>query len=134
MHQTTVRFGPDVWEALEIECRSLGVSAAQYLREAAVARLAYTAGRAGSPRYETALAAAGAKPVTVAQPPADTPKRMIRHAAPAAVAARTAGAVAEDQRSSSTALKAQSEIVLARSRGLRERSERIRGGNPLRKA
>jgi hypothetical protein len=59
MHQTTVRFGPDLWEQLEIECSRLGVSAAQFLREAAVARLAYTAGRRGETDYESALAGAG---------------------------------------------------------------------------
>src|SRR5262249_39790670 len=30
MHQTTVRFGEDLWEALENECARLGVSVAQY--------------------------------------------------------------------------------------------------------
>jgi hypothetical protein len=60
MHQTTVRFGPDLWQAMERECARLGVSAAQYLREAALARLAYTGGRAGFPAYELALTTAGA--------------------------------------------------------------------------
>jgi hypothetical protein len=60
MHQTTVRFGPDLWEALEGECARLGVSAAQFLREAAVARLAYNAGRRGDIEYEQSLVGAGA--------------------------------------------------------------------------
>jgi hypothetical protein len=60
MHQTTVRFGPDLWQAMERECARLGVSAAQYLREAALARLAYTGGRAGFPAYELALTSAAA--------------------------------------------------------------------------
>jgi hypothetical protein len=51
MHQTTVRFGPELWEALEAECRRLGVSAAQYLRDAALARLAYTAALRGVGAY-----------------------------------------------------------------------------------
>jgi predicted DNA-binding protein len=59
MHQTTLRMSPDLWQALEQECKRLGVSAAQYLREAALARLAYTAGRRGLPDYELALAEAG---------------------------------------------------------------------------
>jgi hypothetical protein len=59
MHQTTVRFGPDLWEALEAECADLGMSAAQYVREATLARLAYSAGRRGDPLYEAALAVAG---------------------------------------------------------------------------
>jgi hypothetical protein len=43
MHQTTVRFGRDLWEVLELEAERLGVSAAQYVRDATLARLAYTA-------------------------------------------------------------------------------------------
>jgi hypothetical protein len=64
MHQTTVRFGPHLWEALETECARLGISAAQYLREAALARLSYTAGRRGDTEFEQALVAAGAAAVT----------------------------------------------------------------------
>jgi hypothetical protein len=41
MHQTTVRFGRDLWRVLEQEAERLGVSAAQYVREATLARLAY---------------------------------------------------------------------------------------------
>ena len=44
MHQTTVRFGDDLWAALEQEALRLGVSVAHYVRDAALARLAYTAG------------------------------------------------------------------------------------------
>jgi hypothetical protein len=40
MHQTTVRFGGDLWNALVEEADRSGVSVAQYVREAAVARLA----------------------------------------------------------------------------------------------
>jgi hypothetical protein len=43
MHQTTVRFGRDLWEVLEREADRLGVSAAQYIRDATLARLAYAA-------------------------------------------------------------------------------------------
>src|SRR3954468_24089152 len=45
MHQTTVRFGDDLWRALELEAESLGVSVAQYVRDAALSRLSYDAGR-----------------------------------------------------------------------------------------
>lgn len=55
MHQTTVRFGADLWEALEDECARLGVSVAQYLREAALTRLVYAAGRRGDDEFEFAL-------------------------------------------------------------------------------
>ena len=57
MHQTTIRFGSDLWGALERECAELGVSVAQYLREAALARLMYAAGRRGDPDFEAALLA-----------------------------------------------------------------------------
>jgi hypothetical protein len=43
MHQTTVRFGRDLWLVLEREAERLGVSAAQYVRDATLARLAYSA-------------------------------------------------------------------------------------------
>jgi hypothetical protein len=55
MHQTTVRFGPDLWEALEEECAELGVSVAQFVRDAALTRLMYMAGRRGDSVYERAL-------------------------------------------------------------------------------
>jgi hypothetical protein len=55
MHQTTVRFGPDLWAALERECAGLGVSVAQYVRESALARLMYSAGRRGDAELELAL-------------------------------------------------------------------------------
>jgi hypothetical protein len=60
MHQTTVRFGADLWEALEDECAELGVSVAQFVRESALARLVYLAGRRGDPAYDSALGFAGA--------------------------------------------------------------------------
>jgi hypothetical protein len=60
MHQTTVRFGGDLWEALEEESSELGVSVAQFVREAALARLIYLAGRRGDDAFEAARALAGA--------------------------------------------------------------------------
>jgi hypothetical protein len=55
MHQTTVRFGADLWDALEREGERLGVSVAQYVREAALARLVYSAGRRGDDAFDLAL-------------------------------------------------------------------------------
>jgi hypothetical protein len=57
MHQTTVRFGPDLWSEIEVEARRVGVSVAQYVRDAALMRVAYTRGRDGDPHYEAAYAA-----------------------------------------------------------------------------
>jgi hypothetical protein len=47
MHQTTVRFTTDLWDQLEREAQRMGVSAAQYVRDATLTRLAYTAGQRG---------------------------------------------------------------------------------------
>ncbi len=47
MRATTVRFGSDLWEMLEREAERSGVSVAQYVREAALTRIAYSAGRRG---------------------------------------------------------------------------------------
>ncbi|MEA2378155.1 MAG: hypothetical protein QOK00_1041 [Thermoleophilaceae bacterium] len=58
MHQTTVRFGADLWDALESECAELGLSVAQYVREAALARLVYAAGKRGDADRELALVVA----------------------------------------------------------------------------
>jgi predicted HicB family RNase H-like nuclease len=52
MRATLIRFGPDVFEELQEEAGQSGVSVAQYVREAVVARMAYTAGRRGDQRYE----------------------------------------------------------------------------------
>jgi hypothetical protein len=55
MHQTTIRFSADSWAVLEHEAAKLGVSAAQYIREAVLARVMYTAGRRGDAEMEGAL-------------------------------------------------------------------------------
>lgn len=55
MHQTTVRFGGDLWKALEREGDRLGVSVAQYVREAALARLMYAASKRGDEEFDLAL-------------------------------------------------------------------------------
>jgi hypothetical protein len=48
MHQTTVRFGPELWRMLEVESDRTGVSVAHYVRESALARLAFAAGQRSS--------------------------------------------------------------------------------------
>jgi hypothetical protein len=58
MHQTTVRFGKDLWEALEHEAELAGVSVAQFIREAAVARLGYSAAQRGDPLWAETMAPA----------------------------------------------------------------------------
>ena len=55
MHQTTVRFGSDLWADLEREADLVGVSVAQFVRDAAAARVHYAAGRRGDERLADAL-------------------------------------------------------------------------------
>jgi hypothetical protein len=57
MHQTTLRFGKDLWDALELEAQAVGVSVAQFIREAAVARLGYAAARRGDPDWARTMGA-----------------------------------------------------------------------------
>jgi hypothetical protein len=45
MHQTTVRFSPELWSMLEREAAQSGVSVAHYVRDAALARIAFSAGQ-----------------------------------------------------------------------------------------
>ena len=54
MHQTTVRFGPDLWADIATQAERAGVSVAQYVRDAAMMRVAYTMGRDRDAHYEAA--------------------------------------------------------------------------------
>jgi hypothetical protein len=61
MRATTVRFGDDLWAMLEHESRGLGVSAAQFVRESTILRLATLAGRRGDPEAEATVAGIAAR-------------------------------------------------------------------------
>lgn len=124
MHQTTVRFGPDLWEALEVECARLGVSAAQFLREAALARLAYAAGRRGELEYERALVDAGAQTLPSAKSERRQPISF--EAEVAALASQSARGSAAERNLESSAVAAQSEQVRARARAVRDHSIELR--------
>jgi GAF domain-containing protein len=56
MKATTVRFGEDLWAMLEDEARALGISVAQFVREAAIMRVAMLAGSRGDPDAELTIA------------------------------------------------------------------------------
>jgi hypothetical protein len=51
MQPTLIRFGPDLFDELRSEAARSGVSVAQFVREAVVARMAYSAGLRGDPGY-----------------------------------------------------------------------------------
>ena len=44
MRATTIRFPNDLWDQLEREAAKEGISVAQYVRDAALYRVAYSAG------------------------------------------------------------------------------------------
>jgi hypothetical protein len=46
MRATTIRFPNDLWEQLERESKKQGISVAQYVRDAALYRVAFSAGAA----------------------------------------------------------------------------------------
>jgi hypothetical protein len=56
MRATTLRFDDELWELIEAEARHAGVSAAQFLRDAAVMRASLEAQRRDDPELETSLA------------------------------------------------------------------------------
>jgi len=110
MHQTTVRFGPDLWQAIELEAQRAGVSVAQYVRDSALMRVSYTRGRDGDPHYEQALNA-------VTMPDGDAPPvERARHAA-----ARTRENV-ED----AVALQSQTAQAVRHTQKLRDEARRAR--------
>lgn len=55
MRATTVRFTEDLWDLLEAEAAAEGASAAQFVREATIMRIAFTMGRRGDERLERTL-------------------------------------------------------------------------------
>src|SRR5262245_30897526 len=114
MHQTTVRFGADLWEALERECARLGVSVAQYLREAALTRLVYAAGRRGDDEFELALDVA-----TGARTPEIEDARELEGVGARAHTAYTAHERAHREAAESAALAAQGRLARQRARELR---------------
>jgi GAF domain-containing protein len=61
MRATTVRFGDDLWAMLERESQGLGISAAQFVREATILRLAMLAGARGDSQAEATIAEVAAR-------------------------------------------------------------------------
>jgi hypothetical protein len=122
MHQTTVRFGSDLWTALEQECERLGVSVAQYVRESALTRLVYASGRRGDEEFELALELAtgvGPEAELQAMEELETLVGTARRAPSAHERASREGAEA-------AALAAQGQLARRRARELRELSAQRR--------
>jgi hypothetical protein len=118
MRVTTVRFSEDLWATVQAEAEVAGVSASQFIREAALARAAAAAGARGDLPYETAPLHHFAQDVTAAAQP-DV------QAALSVLARAASGSL----RSDSEALRAESRQVrraaaLRRSRHKAERAKR----------
>jgi hypothetical protein len=114
MKLTTLRIGEDLWALLANEAERAGVSVAQYIREAALARAAASAGARGEPPF--AEIARGAREVASSvATPLDK-----RHAIELALAA-LARALAEGERDSAEALRGQSRQAGAHTQDLQKR-------------
>jgi hypothetical protein len=68
MRATTIRFTPELWALLQREATREGVSVAQYVRDAALFRVAYSAGvRREQEPEEASQALADPAPTAIAQ-------------------------------------------------------------------
>lgn len=85
MRATTVRFADALWTLVEREANREGVSAAQYIRDAAILRTAYAMGQRGDPDYDRAIdrAAGRHEPVDEAPVAASTRRQALLDAAAA---------------------------------------------------
>jgi hypothetical protein len=113
MRVSAIRFGDDLWQVLEQEAARVGVSVAQYVREASLARVAAAAAARGEDVFEL-LARAGESPREVspeAEARAGDGKRT-------RTGARAARAKADETLAAALALKAQSELAIRRAHQL----------------
>jgi uncharacterized protein (DUF1778 family) len=114
MKLTTLRIGEDLWALLAAEAQYAGVSVSQYIREAALARAAASAGARGEAPF--ALIVEGAREIAASSAtPVDK-----RHEIERALGA-LARALAQDKRESAEALRGESRQAGARSEELGKR-------------
>jgi hypothetical protein len=115
LHQTTIRFAPDVWREIEEAAGAGGVSAAHFIRDAAVTRLAHLATRG-----LVDLGEAFEIPVDTE----DVPREI--DAGPPGARADAARAGAEAALEDSQAVWAQARLARLHARTAREEAERLR--------
>jgi hypothetical protein len=131
MHQTTVRLPPALWASLEEEAARSGVSVAQFLRDSALARLMYLAGRRGNDVYDASLAAVAgdaADSAELERPRAASarPPRQSEDSQTLWAQSRRTRAQSGDRVEGSQALWAQSRQARKRALELRDEAERRR--------
>lgn len=114
MKLTTLRIGEDLWALLETEAQHAGVSVSQYIREAALARAAASAGARGEAPF--ALIVAGAREIAASSATSVDKRHDIERALGA-----LARALAQDKRESAEALRSESRQAGARSEELGKR-------------
>ena len=120
MKVTTVRFGEDLWAAIAAEAEQAGVSASQFIREAALARAAASAGTRGEFLFSPAFGALSEMRGPVEGLPT-THERDIRDAL-----AALNRALAGDLRSDAEALRAESEQTQRTAARARDRARKTR--------
>jgi len=114
MKVTTVRFSEDLWDAIVSEAERAGVSASQFIREAALARAAAAAGARGDLLF-SGFVEGISEAARIDSLPLDR-QRQIQSAI-----AGVSRVVASNTHSDAQALQAQSKQVMRRSEKLRER-------------
>ena len=119
MKATTIRFGTDVWDAIAAEAEKAGVSTAQFIRDAALARAAAAAGARGEMLFDP-MATGLHDAARFDSLPADR-QREIRNA----VSAITRASAAET-RNGSRALRAESQQARRVSRSLARDKSRVK--------
>jgi hypothetical protein len=115
MKVTTVRFSDDLWDAIAREAALSGVSASQFIREAALARAAAAAGARGELPFDSLAAAARAVEDVAAVQSADPAEIQ-------AALSMLARAIAGNVRSDARALRAESEQTKRHSEQISSRS------------
>jgi uncharacterized protein (DUF1778 family) len=117
MKVTTVRFSEDLWETITREAEVAGVSASQFIREAALARAAAAAGA----REEMSFLRLSPTPSVHQTPPRDEATPTEGTLKDLAVTSAVNLAKAADIRSESRALRAESQQAVRLSSKLRDR-------------
>lgn len=115
MKVTTVRFSEDLWAAVAAEAEIAGVSASQFIREAALARAAASAGARGQLPF-------GSFTSTVAEVGATFPPGSARRVDVQEALAVLARAIAPEVRTDARALRAQSRQGKRRAHELERRA------------
>lgn len=112
MRVSAIRFGADLWQLLEQEAARVGVSVAQYVREASLARASAAAAARGEDIYELLGQADPTHGQRSSKAPGSEPRRQAREDA------EKARAEASQTRSGAQALKAQSKQAVRRAQQL----------------